>query len=53
MQADQLRQNMIIRGPLFSEAVQVMMVAPMGASVQIFGKGLTRRNDYRYTGSNN
>ncbi len=46
MQADQLRQNMIIRGPLFSEAVQVMMVAPMGESVQIFGKGLTSGRAY-------
>ncbi|HLG63851.1 MAG TPA: helicase-related protein [Ktedonosporobacter sp.] len=46
MQADQLRQHMIIRGPLFSEAVQVMMVAPMGESVQIFGKGLTTGHAY-------
>jgi superfamily II DNA or RNA helicase len=46
MQADQLRQNMIIRGPLFSEAVQVMMVIPMGESVQIFGKGLTSGRAY-------
>jgi superfamily II DNA or RNA helicase len=46
MQADQLRQNMIIRGPLFSEAVQVMMVVPMGESVQIFGKGLTSGRAY-------
>lgn len=46
MQADQLRQNMIIRGPLFSEAVLVMMVAPMGESVQIFGQGLTSGRAY-------
>src|SRR5579885_1952280 len=46
MQADQLRPNMIIRGPLFSEAVQVMMVTPMGESVQIFGKGLTSGHAY-------
>ncbi len=46
MQADQLRQNMIIRGPLFSEAVQVMMFVPMGTSVQIFGKGLTSGRAY-------
>jgi superfamily II DNA or RNA helicase len=46
MQADQLRQNMIVRGPLFSEAVQVMMVLPIGESVQIFGKGLTTGQAY-------
>lgn len=46
MQADQLKPNMIIRGPLFSEAVQVMMVFPMGESLQIFGKGLTSGQAY-------
>ncbi len=46
MQADQLRQNMIIRGPLFSEAVLVMMVTHMGKSVQIVGKGLTSGRFY-------
>jgi hypothetical protein len=46
MQADQLRQNMIIRGPLFSESVQVMVVSPMGESVQIFGMGLTSGRAY-------
>lgn len=46
MQADQLRQNMIIKGPLFSESVQVMVVSPMGESVQIFGMGLTSGRAY-------
>lgn len=46
MQVDQLKANRIITGPLFVEAVQILVVFPMGESVQIFGKGLTTGQAY-------
>lgn len=36
-----LKPNMVIRGPLFPELVQVLVVTPLGASVKLIGKGLT------------
>jgi len=35
-----LKPNMILRGPLFSEPVQVIVAIPMGDSVKLIGKGL-------------
>jgi superfamily II DNA or RNA helicase len=40
MLLDQLKPNIIVRGPLFPEPVQVLVVIPMGASVKLVGKGL-------------
>ena len=40
MQIDQLKQNVIVRGSIFPEPVQVLMVIPMGSSVKLIGKGL-------------
>ena len=38
---DMLKPNVILRGPIFPELVQVVMVAPMGEVVKLIGKGLT------------
>ena len=40
MQIDQLKPNVIVTGPIFSEPVQVLIVTPMGASVKLIGQGL-------------
>lgn len=40
MKIDQLKSNVIVRGPILPEPVQVLMVIPMGASVKLIGKGL-------------
>jgi hypothetical protein len=40
MQAN-LRPNVIVRGAILPEPVQVLVVVPMGASVKLIGKGLT------------
>lgn len=36
-----LRPDVIVRGPLFPEPVQVIVVIPMGDSVKLVGKGLS------------
>lgn len=36
-----LKPNVIIRGSLFPEPVQVLVVTPLGESVKLIGKGLT------------
>ncbi len=41
MLLDQLKPGVILRGPIFPEPVQVVLVTPMGASVKLIGKGLT------------
>ena len=41
MNLDQLKPNVVVRGPLFPEPVQVIVVYPMGSSVKLVGKGLT------------
>jgi SNF2 family DNA or RNA helicase len=41
MQLDQLKPNVIVRGAIFPEPVQVIVVVPMGNSVKLIGKGLT------------
>ncbi|MFH1743040.1 MAG: helicase-related protein [bacterium] len=40
MRIDQLKQDIIVRGPIFPEPVQVLVVVPMGDSVKLVGKGL-------------
>ena len=40
MRIDQLKPNVIIRGPILPEPVQVIMSIPMGSSVKLIGKGL-------------
>ena len=41
MLLDQLKPGVILRGPIFPEPIQVMLVTPMGTSVKLIGKGLT------------
>ena len=40
MKADQLKPNVIVRGPILPEPVQVITTTPMGDSVKLVGKGL-------------
>ena len=40
MQADQLKPNVIVHGPIFPEPVQVITTIPMGESIKLIGKGL-------------
>jgi hypothetical protein len=38
MEASELREGVIVRGPLFPEPVQVIVTVPMGDSVKLGGK---------------
>lgn len=40
MRLDQLKPNVILRGAIFPEPVQVIVVVPIGQSVKLIGKGL-------------
>lgn len=40
MDIDQLKPNVIVRGPILPEPVQIIVTIPMGASVKLVGKGL-------------
>ena len=40
MLVEQLKPNIIVRGPIFPEPVQVIIAIPMGTSVKLVGKGL-------------
>jgi superfamily II DNA or RNA helicase len=40
MRHDQLKPNVIVRGPILPEPVQIIVTIPMGASVKLIGKGL-------------
>ena len=40
MQAEQLKHGVIVRGPIFPEPIQVIVVVPMGDSLKLVGKGL-------------
>src|SRR5258707_9670479 len=40
MLVEHLKPNIIVRGPIFPEPVQVIVSIPMGASVKLVGKGL-------------
>jgi hypothetical protein len=35
-----LKPNVVVRGPIFPEPVQIIVAVPMGTSVKIIGKGL-------------
>lgn len=37
---EKLKSNVIVRGPIFSEPVQVIVTLPMGDSIKLVGKGL-------------
>ncbi len=41
MLLDQLKPGVILRGPIFPEPIQVVLVTPMGTSMKLIGKGLT------------
>jgi superfamily II DNA or RNA helicase len=41
MKIDQLKPNVIVRGPIFPEPVKVLSVTPMGDSVKLIGQGMT------------
>jgi hypothetical protein len=36
-----IKPNMILRGPIFPEPIQVIIVTPMGDAIRLIGKGLT------------
>src|SRR5229473_198393 len=40
MRIEQIKPNVIVRGPLFPEPVQVILSIPMGTSIKLVGKGL-------------
>ncbi|HOD29435.1 MAG TPA: SNF2-related protein, partial [Syntrophales bacterium] len=40
MNAEQLKPNVIVYGPIFPEPVQVITVIPLGESIKLIGKGL-------------
>jgi hypothetical protein len=41
MEVEQLKPNVIVRGPIFSEPVHVIVVAPMGPGLfKLIGKGM-------------
>ena len=40
MLLEQLRPAIVVRGPIFPEPVQVLVVIPMGGAVKLVGKGL-------------
>jgi hypothetical protein len=39
MELDQLKPNLVIRGALFPEPVQVIRTIPLGQSVKLIGQG--------------
>ncbi len=43
MKIDDLKPNVIVRGPIFPEPVQVIATVPIGQSIRLLGKG-TRTN---------
>lgn len=40
MDIDQLKPNVIVRGPIFPEPVQIIITVPLGDSIKLVGKGL-------------
>jgi hypothetical protein len=46
MNADELRPNVTVYGPLFPDPVQVIVTVPMGESVKLIGKGLKSSKVY-------
>jgi superfamily II DNA or RNA helicase len=47
MSPDQLKPNLIVRGALFPEPVQVITTIPMGNSVKLIGCGLNTNQTYQ------
>jgi SNF2 family DNA or RNA helicase len=41
MNPEDLKPNIIVRGPVFPEAVKVIRVVPMGGSIKLVGEGMT------------
>ena len=46
MKADQLRANVVVRGSIFPEPVQVIVTIPMGDAIKLVGKGLNSGRVY-------
>lgn len=46
MLIDQLKPNIIVKGPIFPEPVQIIVSMPMGDSVKLIGKGLKSHKVY-------
>jgi hypothetical protein len=46
MRPDDLRQNVIVYGPLFPEPVQIILAIQMGGSIKLIGKGLRSNSVY-------
>jgi superfamily II DNA or RNA helicase len=44
---DQLKANVIVRGSIFPEPVQVLVVVPMGSSVKLIGTGINTNHTYQ------
>jgi hypothetical protein len=40
VQFGELKPNVVVRGPILPEPVQVIVTIPMGASIKLVGKGL-------------
>ncbi len=47
MTVDQLRPNVIVRGALFPEPVQVITTIPMGSAIKLIGTGITSNRTYQ------
>jgi superfamily II DNA or RNA helicase len=41
MKREDIKPNIIVRGPIFPEPVEVITVVPMGDAIKLIGKGLT------------
>ena len=46
MKTDELKPNIIVRGPIFPEPVQVIVSTPIGQSIRLVGKGLKSKQVY-------
>jgi len=44
---DQLKANVIVRGSIFPEPVQVLVVVPMGDSIKLIGTGINTNHTYQ------
>lgn len=47
MKLDQLKANVIVRGSIFPEPVQVLVVVPMGDSLKLIGTGINTNHTYQ------
>ena len=46
MLKDELKPNAVVEGPFFPEAVQVLVVVPIGSSVKLIGRGKRTNQAY-------